>query len=84
MFYMYGGKIYAPRRENGALTYDIMAVQTGADNTPHIVKAGGSVKALPSGSIPMTENEIRARIPAVPVKAKRQRKAVEVSDVSVL
>lgn len=83
MFYMYGGKIYAPRRENGALTFDIMTVQTGDDGAPHIVNAGGSADALPSGAIPMTNGEVLARIPAEQPRAKRVRKAVtaDVSDV---
>lgn len=83
MFYMYGGKIYAPRSENGALTFDVMTVQPGDDGAPHIVNAGGSAEALPSGAIPMTSGEVLARIPAEQPRAKRARKAVtaDVSDV---
>lgn len=83
MFYMYGGKIYAPRRENGALVYDAMAVQAGNDGAPHIVNAGGGVSTLPSGAIPMTENEVLARVPAQPMKHRKTRKVVN-ADVSDL
>lgn len=76
MFYMYGGKIYAPRNENGAITFDIMTVQAGDGGAPHIVNAGGSEQKLPSGAIPMTNNEVLARFPASPAKTKRVRKAV--------
>lgn len=63
MFYMHSGKIYAPRMKNGATVYDMVCVQPGNDGAPCIVKAKGSVKTLPSGAIPMTRNEVLARVP---------------------
>lgn len=86
MYYMHSGKVYAPRVKNGVNAYDVMRVQLGEDDTPCIVNAGSSVKTLPSGSLPMTEREVYARIPAEkpekPEKPKRGRKVAEdVSDV---
>lgn len=82
MFYEYGGKIYAPRSEDGKLVYDMMAVQAGEDGAPHIVNEGGSVNMLPPGSLPMTHREVLARIPCTAAKPKRSKKAVKTDEVS--
>lgn len=63
MFYMHSGKVYAPRTKNGATVYEIVSVQSDKTGAPCIVRAKGSVKALPSGSIPMTKTEVLARVP---------------------
>ena len=72
MFYMHSGKVYAPRTKNGATVYENISVQTGKNGAPCIVRAKGSVKTLPSGSIPMTKTEVLARIPreTKPVEAE--------------
>lgn len=83
MFYVCGGRIYAPRNNNGLTVYDRMAVRLGEDNAPHIVNDGGSLDKLPSGAVPMTDREVLARMPCEAPKPKKSRKAVK-TDVSEL
>lgn len=75
MYYMHSGKIYAPRMKNGAPVYDLMRVRPGRDGAPCIVRAGGIVKALPSGALPMTSGEVLARFPCE--LANRESEAAE-------
>lgn len=79
MYYMHGGRIYAPRNKNGKIVYDLMAVRRGADEALCIVKTGGGAKALPSGALPMTESEVLARIPAEPPQNDDTQEEADVS-----
>ena len=83
MYYLHSGKLYAARADGSGVVWDLMCVRASADGSLCIMQTGRSASALPSGALPMTAQEVLARIPAetAPRSKRAKRGDTDVSEV---